>query len=389
MTILQFAKKLMHRRKFGDAIRLLQSNYDGYKGTFEYYLILGISCLYVGDIGNARQNFDQARSIKVENVDLYLGQAAIFLNESKIDRALEYYVDVIGMDPKNKIAASAMDFIKNLNGDDTPLKECIETGKIVRFYPALGINPAIIRNGILVGFAFGALISCAIVLFASKTGNLAPKPPAPSAFSEFELTEEEKAYSGLGLPYVASGTSAPASVKDGVRTGLDIQEAYKMALEYVSKERDNAARVELNSILLSEGVLPSIRAKAEGLFASLQIPTFDSLSDNFSVETVLADPSLYSNCYVIWDGRIANLSSSEDGSLRFDLLVGYENYESVKAWVPVLFGKTTQREFDTKKPIRVLGRVGEVDGHVVLFAQATYQPLHGDSLADAKLQNID
>ena len=117
--VLTIAWKFMRRRKFATAIKLLEAREETYEGNFEYYILLGISCLYVGDIGSAVTYFQRARQIKLNDTRLLLGQAAIFLRRGDTDRALRYYMEIKDIDPGNKTAANAIEFIRTRGDYDT------------------------------------------------------------------------------------------------------------------------------------------------------------------------------------------------------------------------------------------------------------------------------
>ena len=76
---LSLAWQDMRRRRFATAIKRLEAKKEIYEENFEYYLTLGIACLYVGDIGASSSYFQLARRIKLTDTRLLLGQAAIFL----------------------------------------------------------------------------------------------------------------------------------------------------------------------------------------------------------------------------------------------------------------------------------------------------------------------
>ena len=111
-SVLDIAQGLLKRRKFGQAILLLESRSELYEDDFEFYITLGIACLYVGDIGTAASYFNRARSIKILDTRLMLGQAAIFLRRGETDRAVQYYLDILNNEPGNEIAQAAMEFIR-------------------------------------------------------------------------------------------------------------------------------------------------------------------------------------------------------------------------------------------------------------------------------------
>ena len=96
--VLSVAWKFMRKRQFATAIKLLEGRAETYEDNFEYYLITGIACLYVGDFGAAGSYFQRARKIKITDTRLILGQAAIYLRRGDTDRALQYYLEVIEND---------------------------------------------------------------------------------------------------------------------------------------------------------------------------------------------------------------------------------------------------------------------------------------------------
>ena len=134
----------MKCRHFATAIKRLESRADVYEENFEYYLTLGIACLYVGDIGASSSYFQMARKIKLTDTRLLIGQAAIFLRRGDTARAIQYYLEILGNDPQNKIALSAMEFIR-IHGDYDTICRWVDTGRIEQFYPPLGINPQKVR----------------------------------------------------------------------------------------------------------------------------------------------------------------------------------------------------------------------------------------------------
>src|SRR5574344_912853 len=137
-SVLDTAHTLIKRRKFSSAITMLESSSESYINDFDYYLTLAISCLYVGDVGNAFSYFGKAREIKLTDTNLLLGQAAIFLRRGDTDRAVQYYLDVLNNEPANETALAAMEFIRR-DGDYSTICKWVDSGKIERFYPPLGV----------------------------------------------------------------------------------------------------------------------------------------------------------------------------------------------------------------------------------------------------------
>ena len=130
--IVDIARSLIRRRKFGKAIVLLENERELYRESFDYYILLGVACLYAGDIGNANYYYQQARHIKVSDTNLLLGQAVIFLQRGDTDRAIEYYLEVLEYAPNNKTAKKALKYIRN-NSDEEKVQSAAFSKNIMKF----------------------------------------------------------------------------------------------------------------------------------------------------------------------------------------------------------------------------------------------------------------
>ena len=369
---LEIAQILLKRRKFSQAITILEGCDEIYEGDFEYYVTFATCCLYLGDIGTARNYFQKARSIRMNDSRLLLGQAAIFLRYCETDRALEYYLDIRSFDPTNEVAKKALDFIKKYGGDDTTIRNWVDSGKIMEFYPPLGVNPDIIRN-IFLGTLLLALIAFAFVKFHPQKKHDWVGPRAN--LTAFELSTDEKKN--------AANDDLSATVVHYILDSKAISKSYENAMQYVEDRRDNAAQVEINRLLNSNASL-SIKQKASLLMRYLEVPTFDSLTDNYDYAQVAKEPELYLDCHVAWSGRVSNTEAFANGAWYCELLVGYlvgnENRDSVQGVVPVYFAQEPYPPVDPTKPIRILGQVSLKDGKLCLLGKAVYQPLHGNEL---------
>jgi len=365
--VLQQARILMRRRKFGTAIRFLESYIANYKGSFEYYLALGTSCLYAGDEGNAGKYYKIAREIRINNSELLLGQAAIFLRRGETSKALSYYLDILNIDPGNETARDAMEFIRFKGNDFNEIQRLKQNGKIERFYPPLGINPDIIRNCVLIGLALGIIISPVIVLrpregvkWNGDRGNL----------SNLELTNGEQR--NAVAQDLAAGTVHYILDNDTVN------QCYEDAVMYYQNQRDNPARVQINR-LLNSNATASIKQKAYILQSYLSEITFDKLKseDNYTYSQVDSDHVLYNGCYVAWTGTIADPKTNDDGSWQCKLLVGYHEGKHVDDIVPVIFTPENFSPVNPDRPIRILGVVTEQNGRITLSGRSIYQPVSG------------
>ena len=359
---LSLAWQDMRRRRFATAIKRLEAKKDIYDENFEYYLTLGIACLYVGDIGASSSYFQLARRIKLTDTRLLLGQAAIFLRRGDTARALQYYLEIRENDPANKTAASAMEFIR-VHGNYDTICRWVDTGKIEAFYPPLGTNPDKLALACIAGTAF--ILGVIFAFIFVPRGQQYTGPRADLSKMHLELTSDEKAE--------AKEKDLSTQSYAFVMTNKEINRRYNDALKYFQAHRDNAAQIEINRILNSDASL-SIKKKARMLMGYFEIPDFDTIRDVPSLTDVAANPALYLDCWVNWGGKISNSITYEDGSYSCDLLVGDENLSRYDGTVRVRFDAVPA--VDGSRPVKILGKIVMEDGLVILRGRAVYQSVH-------------
>lgn len=356
------ARSLIRKKKYSNAIVLLEGVRELYRNSFDYYLVLGIACLYSRDYGNSYRNFDEARHIKVQNVDLLLGQAALYLVRGDTSTAIGYYLDILDLEPENKKAKAALEFVRS-KGDYETIVKWTDTGKIEEFYPEVaekkGVWP-LVFSIFAGGFAALAILFCMNLSKARQNAQRAD-------LSELDLTASDK--SGLQEKDLSGG------VYKYILSDSQITQAYEKAKFYFQNYRDNSSRVEINRILNSNAS-QTIKSKSELLILYFEEPSFDSFSsrpeENFTYSTVAAEPALYADCWVVWSGRISN-AKTENGVFSCDLLVGYENLERVDGIVPVIFDVVPKIEGD--RAVKILAQIKLKDGKLCLFGRSVYQPL--------------
>ncbi len=335
------ARHLMRRRNFAAAIQVLNEKRQVYEESFDYNYTLGLAFLYAGDTGSAAQSFEAARKIKINDANLLLCQAAIHLRRGNTERAVQYYLDILDLDPQNKDAKRALEFVRT-HGDYEEICRWVDDGRIELYYPPLGVNPKKIQ-ALAAALLVGALCGALAVHFW------------PRDFSKSGRAD----LSSLVLSASDSGNAR------------DVKKSYNKALEFFEERRDNAAQREVNRVLNSSAST-GLKQKARSLMTYFEAPGFDSLKDNFSYQEVAADAALYLDCYVDWSGRASNVSQGEN-SLSFDLLVGYEDLKNLEGIVRVSFDFLPERGLDPEKPVRVLGRVSSDGGKILLQGRSLYQ----------------
>lgn len=362
--VLSLAWEDMRKKNFATAIKRLEARSEIYKNNFEYYLELGIACLYVGDIGSASSYFQLARRLKLTDTRLLLGQAAIFLRRGDTARALEYYLEIKSNDPENKTANQAMEFIR-VHGDYDTICRWVDTGRIEQFYPPINFySKKIFYISIPVITCILGVITAFII---SGRELQEPKDYSRKDLSRLELTTED-------VNQIKKDDLSTQSYKY-ILSNKEITKKYNDALTYFQNYRDNAAQVEINAILNSNAS-EAIKDKAKMLTDFFEVPNFDSIKDVPSYGKVMNEKELYLNCWVDWGGKVSNATVHENGVYSCDLLVGDETLEHFDGTIKVYFDKTPV--LDPTQYVRILGKISIDEKGVYLKGRAVYQSIYDE-----------
>ena len=371
-TALERAHLLLQRRKFSHVISLLESgeNPEIYRESFDYFLTAGIACLYLGDTGSAGSYFQRARRIRLTDTTLLCAQAVLFLRRGDTARAIEYYVDVLDADPDNKIALSAMEFIRT-RGTYDEVNRAIDSGEIEKFYPPLGINPDFIKR-----IFFSAVGGIVLALLIFNIGKFF------SGIQNFHISSSKERPDLSGLYLTVNELDAAQKGKRSSEnfkyylSDEEIKKSYGLIKKYSTDYKENAARVEINRILNSNAD-DVTKANLRILLSHFGEHSFDSLADNddnIPYSSMIDEPDLYLGCMIAWAGYISN-GINEGNSYRCDLFIGDEKRTRVEGVVPLFFEEAPYPPIDRERPVQVLAQIQVENGKILLKGRAVYQPI--------------
>ena len=359
-SLLDTARKYLKKREFSKVIELLLPHVFEYRDSFQFYYILGIACLYQGDIGGCEEYFKSARHIKMNDVNLLLGQAVLFLKKGRIEKAIEYCVDAINLEPNNPRPKKFLSLLEKYGDVDT-ISEWNHNGKIKVFYPELpkkSVLPQVLISVASVVLLVGAFFLIRPLVKLDNRADL----------SNFSLSYQDK--SNL------TEKSTASSVYKYILTQSEVERIYEDAKKFYNTYNDNEAQRCIN-ILLNSNASASIRQKARQLMDFLEEPVFDTKLEQYSFSEVSKDLHLYQDCYVIWTGRVTNVVSNEN-FFNADLLVGYEDMKKIEGIAPLQI--SSEILVNPEKPLKVLAKISINDGRLLLLGKAVYQPLTGEKL---------
>ena len=342
--VLNKAAVLAKKRNYEAAFKILKDEEDRYSGSFKYYNLYGIICLHAGNYVEAHEFLNYAKQKNFKDISTLLGIAALRLKKPDTAQAVDYYLDVLEKDPKNKIAKKALDVIRKQSDPDA-LSAWMTPDNLAKLFPPI---PAKVINQRTVAASLCALMLAAILTF----GILIAVKALPNPFNRrSERLVPEYALSRQDRNESLQESSYNRFVLTEISQAIDL---YDRALSLFTNYRDEAAKINLN--LLIESNAPQLyKNKARLLLENMEAPGFDTFKhdDNPSYSDVLSEPVIYRNVYVIWKGMATNIET-EKGT-RFDLMVGYDTRITLEGIVSVVFDKPVA--VNAERPIEVLGKI--------------------------------
>jgi tetratricopeptide (TPR) repeat protein len=343
--VLSKAARLAKSRNYTEAIRILDSEDSRYSGSYNYFYLYAVICLYSGDLGGAFAHFNHAHKIKnMKDPLAMLGLAALYLNRKDTVQAVDYYLDVEELDIGNRIAKKGLAIIRKYSEQDS-ISAWLAEGKLNKLFPPIpspGVTPGTIAS-IFIALVSVFLLTLGILVFFRVLPNPF-KNRSGRASAEFALSGQERAE-----PVETAG------LYRYILTRNQVVENYDKALSLFTSYRDEAAKICLNRILESNAS-DNLKSKSRLLLTFMEIPRFDNFkqSDNVSYAHVVKEPVLYRDVYVIWKGMATNVEVL-DGRTTFDFLIGYDTRTALEGIVPVVFSSPVV--INGERPLEVLGKI--------------------------------
>ncbi len=309
-----------------------------FRESYDYYYLLGMSCLYTGDYSGSYSYLRRALDID-ERPNAMLGLGAVLLRRRQTDQALRTYLDIIDMDNRNRRARRALQWLRGLDQPDEAI-DWFESNRIRRILPPLGwYVPRWITVPVIVAAAAAIAVAAWPIV-----DRMVQTVGADSDREGSELVAADR--------YEQNLVTAPREERFQL-TSREAERLLNRIGDDFNARRDNLVRRELNRIAMSNAA-PALRERAELIRDYLQEPDFSSFSDNFTFDEVRDDPALHEGVYVRWRGRVANLDIGDD-AIRFDFLAGYHDRQVLDGIVPARIGFAVLLQND--EAVELIGQV--------------------------------
>lgn len=344
---LRKAHAMVKGKKYPQAIRFLEPKVPLFLEDELFYYLLGVSCFYTGDIGGSEFYFKRSLQVNRDNIDSRLFLAVIQLKRKDQANAARLWLNILDLQPTNKCAQKGLDSLKKIK-DPSGLEKFISSKELYKLVsPVKGINPLFIK----IIYSLFCLLILSFLLYLTIPFLVPEK-------------NERKEMTNLSLDsYVGSFVEFEGEFKYTL-TSIEIKKLFESAVKDFHNYNDNSLQVKINKLNLSNAS-NDLKGKISILEKLIQKPTFLTLKSNYGFREVQKEPKLYENCFVLWRGRVTNVSVGEN-KISLDLLVGYEN-ETVLEGI-ILTEIPFEVSINQVLPIEILGQIKNREGKLILSA---------------------
>lgn len=314
-STLKKAKKLYSDKRYSEVIRLLEPQIYRFRDVYDFYFLLGSSCLHSKDLGGAYTYLKRAIQLDENSIQAMLALALVHLLKKETEESIKCWFDVLDKDQKNSQAKYGLEYLRKHVASNDPSFSLEDFRSFNKFIPEKTKFMPIITITAVVPLA--AAITIFILLpfvrnILSKEPREGINPITLSSLNEIVDNRE------------------PTTI---IMKEKEIKEFYRKALDYFQNYRDNLAQREINRLMLANA---SREIKNQLLLLSkyIKTPSFETFKDNFTYQEVYQNPKLYENCFILWKGKLSNISK-ENLEIQADFLVGYHDQKVLEGIIPI------------------------------------------------------
>lgn len=341
------ARRLFSSKKYAGVVRYLEPKIPLFINDREYFYLLGYSCLRMGDSGGSIHYIKKALQLEPTDIDSQLVMSVLSLKRGRINDAVKGWLAILELDPENKKALFGLDQAKKIE-NQSQLNGFLNSGKDAKLLPPVGADVQKIAIFFIVLFL--ACSVAGLIISVILSGGLPVKHSDKSDRVASQILEFDS--NELYLDYKDNASLYILNEKE-------IAESLELLKESYGSFADNTAQREMNKLLNSNATI-DVKRRISLLKGHLKTPDMAEFKKyrNFEYREVAENQALYSDCFVLWSGKITNLQK-EGNRFEFDLMVGYADETVLEGIVPVRIEILEANESDLGKnlPVEVLGKV--------------------------------
>jgi len=347
------ARRLYAAKKYRKALLLLEPEILNHQDDERYFLLLALCCMRTHNINDARVYLQRGLRINEEQRDLMQAMALCDYIQNRSAESIPRLLTLLDIYPTYKKGNALLRYIKDAHSALAPITRK-NVHHLYSFFPA-------VRRGARYSLITAAIIVAGVALTATAFIFLPRAPSLDDAARDLRPGIEEIVRAERSESYIDLAINA-RYVLNEARVEELLAEIKREFLLY----NDNLICPTLNRILFSNAH-GDVKQRMLLLRSYLSAPTFALFQGDYSYADIAADPYLYTSCYVMWRGRVANVRAASEIT-EFDFLVGYESGATLDGIVRG--ASSIDYEFLNDRSYEVIAEVRADDEEIMLFISA-------------------
>ncbi|MCX8058017.1 MAG: hypothetical protein N3A58_01210 [Spirochaetes bacterium] len=294
-----------------EALKLFSVLYNTYPFEESVIIYLGYSYYLLNDLKRAIKIWEKLDNLSTDKIYINLLLAFAYAKIENIEQAIEYWLDILKIDPKNKKAKNMLELLKRSKSNKY-------FSKMINFKNAVGYLPYSkrleikyffqnkkIKKYFIIGGIFIAIFLIIISMYSYY-------------FSVYNIFSKKDNLESINTNYLPLEKKIEKEKTYIIYNNeKEIEKDFNYIKYYITIKNYNGVLYFVNKINNSNAKYIT-KEKAKKYLAFIEEPSY---YDNFTIPTfdeITKSPYLYLNCFVKWKGIINNLDKSKN---NFKLLV--------------------------------------------------------------------
>lgn len=294
-----------------EALKLFSVLYNTYPFEEAVVFYLGYSYFLLDDIKRAIKIWENLDKLATDKVYINLLFAFAYAKQGNIDKALNYWLTVLKIDPKNSKAKNMLELLKRS-------KSNVYFSKIINYKSAVGKLPYIdkIKNKIFVNNKTLKKVSIFLAIFLGI--GLTFISIYSYYFSIYNIFSKSNDIESINTNYlpIQKDINQPSTYII-YNNEKEIEKDFNFIKYYIKIKNYNGVLFYINKINNSNAKYLT-KEKARRYLSFINEPTYYDNFTNPTYDELTKTPYLYINCFIKWKGIINDLDKKNN---KFKLLV--------------------------------------------------------------------
>jgi tetratricopeptide (TPR) repeat protein len=285
--VIDLVRDCYRKRRFAKAKQLIQQAATAGFRSVEFLKYSALIALLEGDEKSASIDLERVRKVEEDDPEVLNALAYIHLKRKETEEALDLWLEILDVDPANKLAKKNLQRMKHMTDVDA-------------FVSKAKPEPFVLGRGVSFLEQRSILLGLGILLVALLAVFVLPELPRN------EGQDARKSYGSIRLPstddFVLEDRNALYTFESS-----DVPRLFRDAKKDLRKRQYNSFLIRLNKVLHSN-VKDAVKERFILLAEFLPVPSsYEEIKTPIRLTEIFNQQTIYENCYLVLNGKVENL----------------------------------------------------------------------------------